>query len=68
MSNVTEACTCKKCHRPLPDGYKYKKCESCRNHASQKFKTGLTVAGGIVASAASVVVVIVTKGKVKPKE
>ena len=35
---------CKGCHKPLPDGYRHKKCEACRNKTIQNIKTcGRTV-------------------------
>ena len=55
---------CKKCQKPLPEGYKHKKCESCRNAQVQGVKNGLKAAAGV----ASFAVVIVTKGKVNPKK
>lgn len=29
---------CKKCQRPLPEGYKHKKCENCRNQEAKELK------------------------------
>ncbi len=34
---------CKKCHRQLPEGYKYKYCECCRNEQAQDTKKGAAV-------------------------
>jgi hypothetical protein len=54
-------CKNKKCQRPLPDEYKYKYCENCRNEQVKHFKVacigvlGFAMIGGIV-----------TKGKNKP--
>lgn len=59
---------CKKCNKPLPEGYKYKKCESCRNKQVQGVKNGLKEAAGVAGTVASLAVVIVTKGKVNPKK
>ena len=56
---------CKKCQKPLPDGYKHKKCESCRNKQVQSVKNGFKAAAGVAASFA---VVIMTKGKINPKK
>lgn len=56
----TKTCKNKKCKRHLPDGYKYKYCESCRNEHAEMAKGGLKVGLGIVGSAA---LFIVTKGK-----
>ena len=59
---------CKKCNRPLPEGYKHKKCESCRNQQVQCLKNGLKAAVGVAGTVASFAAVIVTKGKVNPKK
>lgn len=59
---------CKKCNKPLPEGYKHKKCESCRNQQVQGVKNGLKAAVGVAGTVASLAVVIVTKGKVNPKK
>lgn len=57
-------CKNKKCQRPLPEGYKHKYCESCRNQHVKHFKeAGKTV----LAVVGSVVIAIVTKGKINPK-
>ena len=42
---------CKKCGKPLPDGYKKKKCEHCIN---QDKDTAQVVAGTLVALAVAV--------------
>ena len=59
---------CKKCQNPLPEGYKHKKCESCRNTQVQSVKNGLKTAVGITSAVASFAVVVVTKGKINPKK
>lgn len=59
---------CKKCQKPLPEGYKPKKCEACRNAQVQSVKNGLKATAGAAGAIASIVVVIVTKGKVNPKK
>lgn len=56
---------CKKCQKPLPDEYKHKKCESCRNEQVQGVKNGMKVVAGAVASFA---LVVVTKGKINSKK
>ncbi|MDD7347079.1 MAG: hypothetical protein PUG43_00825 [Clostridiales bacterium] len=43
---------CKKCNRPLPEGYKHKKCESCRNKQVQGVKNGLKSAARVVGTVA----------------
>ena len=59
---------CKKCQKPLPEGYKHKKCEACRNVQVQNVKNGLKATVGAVGAIASITVVIVTKGQIKPKK
>ena len=59
---------CKKCRKPLPEGYKHKKCESCRNAQVQGVKNGLKAAAGVAGAVASFAVVIFTIGKVNPKK
>lgn len=59
---------CKKCQKPLPEGYKHKKCESCRNEQVQGVKNGLKAAVGVAGAVASFAIVVVTKGKVNPKK
>lgn len=61
---MEKRCKNKKCQRILPDGYKHKYCENCRNAQAQKVKKfgkgALSVAviiGGTIATAA-------TKGKI----
>ena len=49
---------CKKCHRPLPEGYKYKNCESCRGHFIEKVKNAGAVVGSVVVVVGSVAVAI----------
>lgn len=42
----TRKCKNKKCSRHLPDGYKYKYCENCRNKkAKQIKKVGQSIVG-----------------------
>ena len=59
---------CKKCHRDLSDGYKYDKCEACRNKATDDFKKGLKATLGALGAVASVVVLVATKGKIEIKK
>ena len=61
-------CRNKKCHKPLPAGYKHKYCEACRNQQAQKAKDagkGILAGAGAIASIA---VVILTGGKINPKK
>lgn len=59
---------CKKCQKPLPNGYKHKKCEYCRNEQAQVVKNGLKAAVGVAGAVASFAVIVVTKGKINPKK
>ena len=61
-------CKNKKCQKPLPDGYKHKYCEACRNnqaHTAKNIGKGalavLVTAGGLIASA-------ITAGRINPKK
>lgn len=55
-------CKNKKCQKPLPEGYKYRYCEACRNKHAQTIKN----AGKAIATvAASVAVAVITKGRAK---
>lgn len=61
-----ETKVCKKCGRTLPEKYKYKKCESCRNQSVKKIQeTGKTVLG-VATIIGGTVVAIATKGKISP--
>ena len=60
-------CKNKKCLKPLPEGYKHKYCEACRNQQAQKVKHGFKAAASVAGTVACVVVTVVTAGKVKPK-
>lgn len=55
---------CKKCQKPLPDGYKHKKCEACRNKAVQNLKNGGKAALGVAVFVGSTAIAIATKGKI----
>lgn len=63
-----KVCKNKKCLKPLPEGYKHKYCEACRNQQAQKVKSGLKAAAGVAGSVACVAVTIVTAGRVNPKK
>ncbi len=58
---------CIKCKKTLPEDYKYKKCEACRNAQVQGVKKGLKLVGGVVGTVACVAVAFVTNGKINPK-
>lgn len=38
---------CKKCGKQLPEGYKYNRCEWCRNERAHKQKTGIKAGAGM---------------------
>ena len=59
-------CKNKKCLKLLPEGYKHKYCEACRNQQAQKVKNGFKAAASVAGTVACVVVTVVTAGKVKP--
>jgi len=61
-----EAKQCKKCGRPLPENYKHKKCENCRNQEAKAWKDSGKVALGVAALIGSAAISIVTKGKITP--
>ena len=51
----------------MPTGYKHKYCEACLNRQAEMLHNGLKVAMGIAGAAACVMLTVVTKGKVNPK-
>lgn len=55
-------CKTKDCPTILPEGYKYKYCEHCRNKRVEMAKKAVLSVGGIAVSG---VLMVVTKGKVK---
>lgn len=61
-------CINKKCQRPLPEGYKHKYCENCRNERVNSIKnTGKAVASFAVLVGGTAIT-IATKGKINPKK
>ena len=50
-----KVCKNKNCMKPLPEGYKHKYCEACRNRQAQKVKNGFKTAAGIVGTVAGAV-------------
>ncbi len=58
-------CRNKKCQRDLPEGYKHKYCEHCRNKYITKVKGGLKTTAGVVGSFA---LLVLTKGKFDHKD
>lgn len=61
-------CKNKKCQKILPDGYRHRYCEACRNQQSQTVKNAIKGIGGFAATAASVVLIVITGGKINPKK
>ena len=59
---------CKKCQKPLLEGYKYKYCEACRNEQVQTVKKSMKAAVGVVGTMACLAVTIVTAGKINLKK
>lgn len=59
---------CKKCQKPLPEGYKHEKCEFCRNAQIQSVKNGLKAAAGAAGAVAGMVVIAAVKGKNDPEK
>ena len=57
-------CKNKKCGRILPEGYKHKYCEKCRNAQADAAKKGIL---GFLGTAFSIGMFILAKGKHKPK-
>lgn len=53
-------CKSKKCQRGLPEGYKHRYCEHCRNKYAKRTKDGIKAVGGVVGSFA---LLVLTKGK-----
>lgn len=66
MKNESDVRVCKnkKCQKVLPEGYKHRYCEACRNKHAQTAKR----IGAGVATVASAAVVVVTGGKINLKK
>lgn len=61
-------CKNKKCQRPLPEGYKHRYCENCRNEHTKLIKdTGKAVAG-VAVVVVGPVIALITKGKINLKK
>lgn len=61
-------CKNKKCQRQLPETYKHKYCENCRNKRVSRVKNIGTNVAAVGITVASVVVTVATKGNVKLKK
>ena len=68
MKNDNEVKVCKKCQKVLPEGYKHRCCEACRNMQAQTAKNIMKGVGAGAATVASVAVVIISGGKINPKK
>lgn len=60
--------TCKKCGKILPEGYKYRCCENCRNEKVQKAKDIGKGVLGVVIFFGGIAVTVATKGKINPND
>jgi hypothetical protein len=60
-------CKNKKCQRPLPEEYKHKHCENCRNEQVKQIKDSAKAIVGVVVLVGGPALAAVTKGKFKPK-
>lgn len=58
-------CKNKKCGRVLPEGYKHKYCENCRNAQADATKKGIMGTLGVIAT---IVLTVATAGKFKSKD
>ena len=67
MNEEVRVCKNKKCQKVLPDDYKYKYCEACRNQQAQTAKTALKRIGTGVGIATSIAVAVITGEKINPK-
>ena len=59
---MEKKCKNKKCQRPLPEEYKHKCCENCRNKQVKRIKDAGKAALGVIGVG---VFAIITKGKIK---
>lgn len=64
-----KVCKCKnkKCQKILPEGYKYKYCEACRNRHAQAAKNVLKGFGAGVGALGGFAVTMIFGGKINPK-
>ncbi len=70
MKNDSEVRVCKnkKCKKILPEGYKHRYCEACRNKHAQNARNAVKGVGAAAAGLAGVAVLVVTGGKVNIKK
>lgn len=62
----TRVCKNKKCQKVLPAGYKNKYCEACKNKHVEKAKKTIKNIGAGAVTVASIALVVVKGGKIKP--
>ncbi|WP_314022036.1 hypothetical protein [Mogibacterium diversum] len=62
----TRVCKNKKCQKVLPAGYKNKYCEACKNKHVEKAKKTIKNIGTGAVTFASIALVVVKGGKIKP--
>ncbi len=60
-------CKNKKCQKPLPEGYKYKYCESCRAKQANGVKTAGKKLLAVVGVVGTTALTVLTARKIKPK-
>ncbi len=58
-------CKNKKCQRPLPEGYKHKYCENCRNEHIKRIKDAGKAVVGVAIFVVGTALTIASKGKNK---
>lgn len=63
---MEKKCKNKKCQRILPEGYKYKYCENCRNGQAQNVKKIGKGALSVVAVVGGTLITVATRGKINP--
>ena len=63
---MEKKCKNKKCQRILPDGYKHKYCENCRNEQAQRVKKIGKRTLGAALFIGGTIVTVATKGTIKP--
>lgn len=61
-------CKNKKCQRSLPEGYKHRHCENCRNIHIKRIKDTGKAALGVVVLVGGTALTVVTKGKINLKK
>lgn len=61
-------CKNKKCQRPLPEGYKHKYCENCRNEQAKQVKEVGKAVLSLAVLVSGTVVTVVTKGRINPNK